>query len=170
MDNQLVKSESLLFTLERQNQQGLVLAEVLKNIVKVESNVVGIEKRMIDRFEENEALYEKLSEQLTIDYDQQQEIKSVVSRVASNMTKLHESKDTHSYSANLFKAWKGRFISRVYAKLKTRMNVVRYTAIRKIDFEEAYNYIAELTYEDFSEKELEPTPSILNIIALELEA
>lgn len=163
MDNQLIKDDALIFTLERQNQQGEVLLKVLREVQEIKT---GMETYVDGKINYMEAMVDKVSEQLTIDYDQQQEIKSIVSLVATNMTKIHEANDV-SYSANLFKAWKGRFISRIYAKLKTRMNVVRYTAIRKTDFQEAYNYISELTYEDFSEKELAPTPSILNIIELE---
>ena len=57
----------------------------------------------------------------------------------------------------------------MHAKLKIRMNVVRYTAIRKVDFKEAFQFLESLQYESFREAELKPTPSILRIIELEKE-
>lgn len=169
MDNQLTKKEALVFTLQRQNEQGEALVEVLQNVMEIEANVIASEGRVNKKIEEMEALTEKLSEELTINYEQQQEIRSIVNRLATDMAKNHQAKENKVYSNNLFKAWKGRFISRIYAKLKVRMNVVRYTAIRKIDFPEAYNFVSELTYEDFTEFDLAPTPSILNILAIEKE-
>lgn len=169
MENQLMKKEALILTLQRQNEQGKALVEVLQNVMQIEANVTASEERVNTKIEQIEALTDKLSEQLTISYDEQQEIRSIVNRIATDMTKSHQSKESKEYSNNLFKAWKGRFISRIYAKLKIRMNVVRYTAIRKIDFSEAYNFVSELTYEDFTEFDLAPTPSILNVLAIEKE-
>lgn len=169
MDNQLVKNESLVFTLKRQNDQGVAIVEALENIIRIEANVIESEKRVNNRFDEMEALNEKLSEQLTINYEEQQEIKSIINTLATVFAKEHEKREKTTYSGNLFKAWKGRFISRMHAKLKIRMNVVRYTAIRKVDFKEAYQFLESLQYESFREAELKPTPSILRIIELEKE-
>lgn len=172
MDNQLaVKNEEnpLIFTLERQNEQGVALVETMRNIIKIEANMKATEKRVNNRLNENEAILEKLSEQLTINYDEQQEIKSIINTLATVFAREHEKREKTTYSGNLFKAWKGRFISRMHAKLKIRMNVVRYTAIRKVDFKEAYQFLESLQYESFREAELKPTPSILRIIELEKE-
>ena len=68
MDNQLaVKNEEnpLIFTLERQNEQGVALVETMRNIIKIEANMKATEKRVNNRLNENEAILEKLSEQLT---------------------------------------------------------------------------------------------------------
>ena len=170
MDNQLaIKNEDnpLIFTLERQNEQGVALVETMRNIIKIEANMKATEKRVNNRLNENEAILEKLSEQLTINYDEQQEIKSIINTLATVFAREHEKREKTTYSGNLFKAWKGRFISRMHAKLKIRMNVVRYTAIRKVDFKEAFQFLESLQYESFREAELKPTPSILRIIELE---
>lgn len=169
MDNQLVKNESLVFTLKRQNEQGAAIVEALENIIRIEANVIESEKRVNNRFEEMEAMNEKLSEQLTISYDEQQEIKSIINTLATTFAREHEKREKTVFSGNLFKAWKGRFISRMHAKLKVRMNVVRYTAIRKVDFKEACHFLESLQYVSFREVELKPTPSILRIIELEKE-
>ena len=113
MDNQLVKNEEnpLIFTLERQNEQGVALVETMRNIIKIEANMKATEKRVNNRLNENEAILEKLSEQLTINYDEQQEIKSIINTPATVFAREHEKRERTTYSGNLFKAWKGRFIS-----------------------------------------------------------
>ena len=83
------------------------------------------------------------------------------------MARAHEEKQGKAYSANLFKAWYGVFTSRIHSKLKKRMNVVRYTAIRKVDYQEALDYLNSLNYINFSAKELEPTLRIMQILELE---
>lgn len=167
MDNQLIKNDSLIFTLERQNEQGAALVQALKNVAEIEARMIDTEKRINDRFEQNEALQAKLAEELTINYDEQQEIKSIVNKKASEMTNIHQGKEKKDYSSNLFKAWKGLFMSRIHAKLKRRMNVARYTAIRKLDYLEANNFLQEINYVDFTEKDLEPTNRVLQTIELE---
>lgn len=167
MDNQLMKNESLIFTLERQNQQGEALVQVLRQVTEIKEGFEETVVLMNKRFDENEALYEKLSEQLTINYDEQQNIKSVVKKLANKMAHAHEEKQGTSYSGNLFKAWYGVFTSRIHSKLKKRMNVVRYTAIRKVDYQEAMDYLSALDYINFSAKELEPTFKIMQILELE---
>ncbi|MBG9983314.1 hypothetical protein HYO62_00270 [Aerococcaceae bacterium DSM 111022] len=47
------------------------------------------------------------------------------------------------------------------------MNVVRYTAIRREKFDEAKSYLENLTYDDFSLRDLQPTLSILSILEKE---
>ena len=76
-------------------------------------------------------------------------------------------KQDTEFSDNLFKAWKGRFINLVYKYIKRRMNVVRYTAVKRIDFNELKMYLDTLSYYVFTENELKPTPGILNVMKLE---
>ena len=92
-------------------------------------------------------------------------IQSLVWKKANALAEEHLS--NQFYSDNLFKAWKGLFIRRIHTKLKTKMNVVRYTAIRREKFDEAKSFLENLTYADFSLRDLQPTLSILNILEKE---
>lgn len=47
------------------------------------------------------------------------------------------------------------------------MNVVRYTAVKRIDYHELKMYLDTLSYYVFTESELKPTPGILNVMNLE---
>jgi len=58
-------------------------------------------------------------------------------------------------------------MSRIHSKLKKRMNVARYTSIKRVDFDEALAYLNVLTYEHFSLVDLQATPSVLNVLELE---
>ncbi len=117
--------------------------------------------------QQSRSLYEKMSEQVTITYEEQKELRSIVSKLAISLTEEHQKRQGKTYSGNLFKAWKGMFMSRIHSKLKKRMNVVRYTSIKRVDYDEALTYLNVLTYEHFSLIDLQPTPAVLNVLELE---
>lgn len=125
------------------------------------------EERINGKIERVEDLMEDLSKQITINYEEQKEIQSLVAHKASTLTKEHLDDEV---SDNLFKAWKGLFIRRIYSRIKEQMNVVRYTAVKREDFDIVLNYLESLTYSDFKLRELQPTPTILNIMELEIKA
>lgn len=160
MDNQLTKNDPLIFTLERQNKQGEALVAVLKE-------VRAIEGRVDKRVNEAEALLDKMSKQVTITYEEQREITSLIHRMAGKLTRKHEKVLEETFSDNLFKAWKGLFVRRMHAKLKERMNVARYTSIERVNYDEATAYLKSLSYVSFSSRDLEPTPGILKVLDLE---
>lgn len=162
MGNQLMKSDPLIFTLERQNKQGEALIAVLKE-------VRAIEGRVDKRVSEAEALLDKMSEQITITYEEQREMTSLIHRTAGKLARTHERVLEKTFSDNLFKAWKGLFVRRMHAKLKERMNVARYTSIERVNYDEAIEYLNSLTYVSFSSRDLEPTPGILKVLELEGE-
>lgn len=160
MDNQLIKSDPLIFTLERQNKQGEALVAVLKE-------VRAIENRVDKRVSEAEALLDKMSEQVTITYEEQREITSLIHRMAGKLARKHEQVLQETFSDNLFKEWKRLFVRRMHSKLKERMNVARYTSIERVNYDEATAYLKSLSYVSFSSRDLEPTPGILKVLDLE---
>lgn len=169
MDNQLIKktNDSLIFTLQRQNEQGEALVQVLNQVTEIANRMDQQEQRVDKRIDEAEALLDKMSTQVTVTYEEQKNIASMVSRIATYCTKEHERREQTQFSNNLFKAWKGRFISRIYSKLKARMDAVRYTSIRRVDYQEALDFLTTITYVSFSKSELEPTLGILKILEME---
>ncbi|KAF1303709.1 ORF6C domain-containing protein [Enterococcus sp. JM9B] len=160
MDNQLTKNDPLIFTLERQNKQGEALVAVLKE-------VRAIENRVDKRVSEAEALLDKMSKQVTITYEEQREITSLIHCTAGKLARKHEQVLQETFSDNLFKAWKGLFVRRMHSKLKERMNVARYTSIERVNYDEATAYLKSLSYVSFSSHDLEPTPGILKVLELE---
>lgn len=178
MGNQLETQNNmaLIHTLRTQGQQSEVLAEAMERIYGVEERVnevaTAVDNKMDKlqgQIDESFALHEDLSKQITVNYDQQKDIQSIVSKKATNMTKEHQKNLNEVFSDNMFKAYKGLFTRRIYAKLKKQMNVVRYTSVKKVDCEEAMTFLRSLEYQDFTDRELKPTPKILEIKMLEQE-
>lgn len=158
MSNELQSMDVLKQALVTQNQHGEALLAVIERMEQQEKR---IDLKIVDV----ENLVEKVSKEITINYEEQKKIQSIVWKQSSVFAEQHLA--GQEYSDNLFKAWKGLFIRKIYAKLKTKMNVVRYTAIKRTDFDEAKLYLENLSYESFTVFDLMPTMSILKIIHLE---
>lgn len=153
------KNELELLAENINNQQIIV-----QQMIQLKKDIDNSEKRIDQKVTRTENLVEKISKEVTINYDEQREIQSLVNRKAQEMTQEHERKENDVYGTNLFKAWKGLFIRRIYQKLKAYMNVVRYTAIRREKYDRAVEFIQSIEYQDFSYRELMPTPSILRLL------
>ena len=168
MDNQLINKEqttgiALIHTLQAQQNQGQALIQALEKVYEIEDKMTDFESKL----DEARALVNDVTKQITINYEEQKELQSIVAKIAQDATKEHEKKLDTKFSDNLFKAWKGRFINLIYKYIKRRMNVVRYTAVKRIDFNELKMYLDTLNYYVFTESELRPTPGILNVLKLE---
>lgn len=168
MDNQLINKEqttgiALIHTLQAQQNQGQALIQALQKVYEIEAKMDDFENKL----DEARALVDDATKQINITYEEQKEVQSAVSKIAQDAAKEHEKKLDTKFSDNLFKAWKGRFINLVYKYIKRRMNVVRYTAVKRIDYHELKMYLDTLSYYVFTESELKPTPGILNVMKLE---
>ena len=168
MGNQLAEKErttgiALIHTLQTQQNQGQALIQALEKVYELEEKMTDFESKL----DEARALVNDATKQITINYEEQKEVQSAVSKIAQEATKEHEKKLDTKFSDNLFKAWKGRFINLIYKYIKRRMNVVRYTAVKRIDFNELKMYLDTLNYYVFTESELRPTPGILKVMELE---
>lgn len=168
MGNQLAEKErttgiALIHTLQTQQNQSQALIQALEKVYEIEDKMSDFESKL----DEARALVNDATNQITINYEEQKEVQSIVAKIAQDATKEHEKKLDTKFSDNLFKAWKGRFINLIYKYIKRRMNVVRYTAVKRIDFNELKMYLDTLNYYVFTESELRPTPGILNVLKLE---
>ncbi|WP_195971962.1 ORF6C domain-containing protein [Enterococcus gallinarum] len=169
MGNQLTKNNTiaLIHTLETQGKQSEALVSLLREMGNVKEEMIELKDEVKEHVNESRSLYEKMSEQVTITYEEQKELRSIVSKLAISLTEEHQKRQGKTYSGNLFKAWKGMFMSRIHSKLKKRMNVVRYTSIKRVDYDEALAYLNVLTYDHFSLADLQATPAVLNVLELE---
>ena len=153
----LIKQPDSLIQLEQSVANQL---EIIKEMRQIKRDVAESEKRMV-------SMVERVTKEITINYEEQRKIQSLVAHKASTLTREHLNEEV---SDNLFKAWKGLFIRRIYSRIKEQMNVVRYTAVKREDFDRVLNYLENLSYSDFKLRELQPTPAILNIMELERKA
>lgn len=151
-------------SLKRQNEQGSQMMELVNHLMGVEERVGKAEERIDYKVAGLEETVESALEQITIDYEQQQEIKSIVNSKANAFTKEYYSNGMpesvpSKFHDDLFKKKKGRYIRRFYARLKSNFNVVRYTALRRVDYPLAKRYLEDIKFEHISTKEVEDLKS-----------
>ncbi len=168
MGNQLASKEqvssiALIHTLQTQQEQGQAIIQALQEVYEIRDEMTSFRAEV----KEARALVDDATKQITINYEEQKEIQSTVAKIAREATKEHEKKLKVKFSNNLFSAWVGRFKSLIYKYIKRRMNVVRYTAVKRIDFHELKLYLDTINYYTFTEKELLPTPNVLKVMKLE---
>ena len=142
------------YELDQAEQSALTQLAIIKEMRNIKQSVKETEQRLI-------SMVDKVSKEITINYEEQKVIQSIIWKLSTDLAKEHL--DGKEYSDNLFKAWKGLFTRRIHAKLKQRMNVVRYTAIKREDYETAIRFIESISYVSFSANDLIPTPSILKL-------
>lgn len=143
------------YELDQAEQSALTQLAIIKEMRNIKQSVKETEQRLI-------SMVDKVSKEITINYEEQKVIQSIVWKLSTDLAREHL--DGRKYSDNLFKAWKGLFTRRIHSKLKNRMNVVRYTAIKREDYETAIRFIESIRYVSFSIADLNPTPAILRII------
>lgn len=160
MTNEIQAMDVIKQSLVTQNEQGKALIAVIERMEEQERRVDG-------KINEVEVLVDKVSKEITINYEEQKQIQSLVSTKAGEFAEEHLSNLGKGFSDNLYKAWKGLFIRKIYSKLKTRMNVVRYTAVKRVDFEVVKYFLENLSLNSFTLRDLQPSPAILNVMELE---
>lgn len=151
-------------SLQRQNEQGNQMMEVVNHLMGIEERVNEAENRIDYKVAGLEETVDSALEQITIDYEQQKQVKSIVQTRANAFAKAYylDGMPTDvpaKFHDDLFKKKKGRYIARFHARLKKHMNVVRYTAIRRIDFEDAKTYLENIKFSEIPTKEVEDLKS-----------
>lgn len=151
-------------SLQRQNEQGNQMMEIVNHLMGVETRVNEAEERVDNKVSELETVVDDALERIGIDYEQQKQIQSIVNSKATEFTRMYyidgmPQSVPNKYHDDLFKKKKGRYIRRLYARLKSHLNVVRYTAIRSIDFSSAKQFLESIKFEYISEKEVEDLKS-----------
>lgn len=142
------------YELDQAEQSALTQLAIIKEMRNIKQSVKETEQRLI-------SMVDKVSKEITINYEEQKVIQSIIWKLSTDLAREHL--DGREYSDNLFKAWKGLFTRRIHSKLKNRMNVVRYTAIKREEYETAIRFIESISYVSFSANDLSPTPSILKL-------
>ncbi len=132
--------EIIKLSLERQNEQGKALVEVINHIEEIKSDVD-------EKFTEMSVMLQKVEDSVTLTYQEQKEIQSLVHKVSASFAK--ESLDGEKVERKEFSKIVGKFRRSIWKKLKDRMNVPRYPAIRRIDFENAVEFVQSLKMKDF---------------------
>lgn len=164
-ENEKVHQLSILKkSLQRQNDQGTQMMEIVNHMMGIENRVENTEVRINERVSGFEETLEEALERISIDYDQQKEIQSIVNSKANELTQRYYRNGMpetvpNKFHDDLFKKKKGRYIRSIYSKLKSNFNVVRYTALRSVDFKNAKDFLMNIKYTHINPKEVEDLKS-----------
>lgn len=136
-------------TLARQNEQGRALMEVVDHIERIEQS-------MIEMNGDTRALLKTVSDSVTLNYEEQNAYKAIVSSKSHAMAKNYFG--DADISQDFYLAKIGQFRSRIYSQVKKKFNVPRYSAIKRIDFDNAIQFVNLMSLESFEEWETRLTP------------
>lgn len=146
-----------LMTLNKQNE---VIIQAIEHINEIDSRVTKTAN-------EAKRLVHMAVDEMTIKYDEQQKIKSAVQSKAQILTKRHLKQiygDENYGGSNFFMAKKGQFIRAIYSKIKQEFQVVRYTSLRRVDFQNAMRFINVLALQDFKDSQIRVTENQQQIL------
>ena len=92
MGNQLMENSTiaLIHTLETQGKQSEALVSLLREMGNVKEEMIELKDEVKEHVNESRSLYEKMSEQVTITYEEQKELRSIVSKLAISLTEEHQ--------------------------------------------------------------------------------
>lgn len=134
--------EMMKFNLERQNEQGEALVEIIKHVEGIESNVES-------KFAEMSYMVKEVRDSVTLTYEEQKELQQKVFKTSVEFAKDVAGESLVEIDKETFLKEVGKFRRSIWKKLKERMNVPRYTSIRRVDFEEALIFVSDLKMKDF---------------------
>lgn len=150
--------EELIFLqnhIKQTNEQG-------KQLEKIINRMLNMEDRVENRVSYVEDMVEEIRKEVPITYEQQKELQSIVQSKANQFTREYY-KDGFpvqiQHQNELFKKKKGQFIRAMWTRLKEYFNVPRYTAIQKVDYERAKQFLTMIAFKDFKTHEVEDKAS-----------
>ena len=155
---QKTPTEMIKDTLLQQNEQGQVLLQIVERMEEQE-------KRVDNKINDVEELVEAVNKRVHLDEGEASDIQSLVAKKAWYFAIAYFGDDERS--ENMFMSKVGQFRGNIYRRLKKAFNVNKYTNIKHTDFENAYNFIESIRYEDFSKTEIRPTQKQLELMELE---
>lgn len=124
--------EVLKHNLKTQQTQGEALIEVIERVEHIESN-------MNEKYSEVKSIVNEVRDRVTIEYEDQQVLRSIVSRRSGKVAKYYWG-DFDKYGAEI-REMKGHATREHWKQLKEYFRVTRYTSIRHVDFERAKEFL-----------------------------
>lgn len=152
------RKDELIFLqnhIKQTNEQG-------KQLEQVVTRLLDLEDRVENRVSYVEKMVEEIKKEVPITYEQQKELQSIVQTKANQFTGEYYKdgfKVEYKYQSELFKKKKGQFIRAMWTRLKEYFNVPRYTAIQKVDYDRAKQFLTMISFKDFKPHEIEDKAS-----------
>lgn len=128
------------FNIQRQNEQGEQMIEILNEVQSIKGDVD-------EKFTEMSVMVQEVRDSVTLTYEEQKELQGIVFSISNSFAK--ESFEDEDVSREEFSKQVGKFRRSIWKKLKERMNVPRYSSIRRIDYQESIEFVRSLRMKDF---------------------
>ena len=153
--------EIVYTTLERQDEQGKALKEVVKVMIETKKEMVNLATKTSERFTQ-------IENTITLRDSECTELQRAVMLKAAELTKeFLEGQSVSPVSQNYYSSKKGQFIRLVYKRIKSRFNVHKYTLVTHVEFGKAMEFVNGIKLNDFSEVETRETIKQIEIKQLE---
>lgn len=127
--------EAIKFNIQRQNEQGNALVQVIDRVEEIESN-------MNKKYDRMSGMLKEVENRVHLEDADADKIKSIVGKKSHEVAK-RKYPDTKEYGAE-YRELVGYARRHVYKKLKGYFNVTKYTAIRHVDREKAFDYVESI--------------------------
>lgn len=131
--------EALKFSIQRQNEQGNALVEVIERVEEIENN-------MNTKYDRMSGMLKEVENRVHLEEADASKIKSIVNKKAHEISKI-KYPDTDKYGAEYLELV-GYARRRIYKRLKEHFNVTKYTSIRHVDREQAIGFVESIVLGD----------------------
>ncbi|MET3828596.1 uncharacterized protein YoxC [Paenibacillus sp. DS2363] len=130
-----------LSVVERQMQlteaQGMAIRGLVDGIRQMQEDVA-------EKVGEVQMMVQEVRDSVTLTDAECYQLQSLVRKKSNSLTK-----DRYKESDEKFKVLVGRYRRMVWSKLKDRFEVAKYSHVRRIDFDDAVDFIKEFRPEDY---------------------
>ncbi|QUL57530.1 ORF6C domain-containing protein [Paenibacillus tritici] len=134
LENQLKQSEA----------QGTAVRMMFEEMKSMHENMQEMKLDVNEKFEECQIMVQEVRDSVTL-IDAECDLVQAAVRVKSNELTKHRFKD----SDMKFKEMVGRYRRLIWSNLKKNFSVAKYSHIRRIDFEDAIEFIKDFQPEDY---------------------
>ncbi|MGC5773656.1 ORF6C domain-containing protein [Paenibacillus pabuli] len=134
-------SPDFLSVVERQMQlteaQGMAIRGLVDGIRQMQEDVA-------EKVGEVQMMVQEVRDSVTLTDAECYQLQSLVRKKSNTLTK-----DRYKESDEKFKDMVGRYRRMIWSKLKERFEVAKYSHVRRIDFDDAVDFIKEFRPEDY---------------------
>lgn len=150
--------EIVYTTLERQDEQGHALKEVVRAMIETKQEMIDLATKTSDRFTQ-------IENTITLRDSECTELQRQVMFKAAELAKDYL--NGQEVTMNYLSSKKGQFMRLVYKRIKSRFNVHKYTLVTHVEFARAMQFVNDIKLNDFSEIETRETPKQIELRNLE---
>ncbi|KAA8782551.1 ABC transporter permease [Paenibacillus amylolyticus] len=129
-----------LSVVERQMQLTEAQGQAIRGLV---DGIRQMQMDVTEKVEEVQMMVQEVRDSVTLTDNECYQLQSLV-RIKSNVL----TKDRYKETEEKFKVVVGRYRRMIWSKLKERFEVAKYSHVRRIDFEDAVEFIKEFRPED----------------------